>query len=61
VTITDDEFVADFTGSQLQVPGPISNTRTGLTSGVRAILKALTHGEVDSTVPINAARRSGSG
>jgi N-methylhydantoinase B len=43
VTITDDEFVADFTGSQLQVPGPINNTRTGLTSGVRAIFKALTN------------------
>jgi N-methylhydantoinase B len=46
VTITDDEFVADFTGSHPQVPGPINNTRTGLTSGVRAVFKALTNPEV---------------
>jgi N-methylhydantoinase B len=43
VTITDDEFVADFTGSHPQVPGPINNTRTGLASGVRAVFKALTN------------------
>jgi N-methylhydantoinase B len=46
VTISDDEFVADFTGSHPQVPGPINNTRTGLISGVRAVFKALTNPEV---------------
>jgi N-methylhydantoinase B len=46
VTISDDEFVADFTGSHPQVPGPINNTRTGLTSGVRAVFKALTNPEI---------------
>lgn len=43
VTISDEEFVADFTGSHPQVPGPINNTRTGLASGVRAVFKALTN------------------
>lgn len=46
VTISDDEFVADFTGSHPQVPGPINNTRTGLVSGVRAVFKALTNPEI---------------
>ncbi|MBJ7600862.1 MAG: 5-oxoprolinase [Candidatus Nephthysia bennettiae] len=46
VTISADEFVADFTGSNLQVPGPINNTRTGLVSGVRAVFKALTNPEI---------------
>lgn len=46
VTISDDEFVADFTGSHPQVPGPINNTRTGLASGVRAVFKALTNPEI---------------
>jgi N-methylhydantoinase B len=43
VTITDDEFIADYTGSHPQVPGPINNTWTGLASGVRAVFKALTN------------------
>ena len=43
VTISDEEFVADFTGSHPQVPGPINNTRTGLASGVRAVFKAVTN------------------
>jgi len=42
VTISDDEFVCDFTGSHPQVPGPINCTRTGLISEVRAGFKALT-------------------
>jgi N-methylhydantoinase B len=46
VTISADEFVADFTGSNLQVPGPINNTRTGLVSGMRAVFKALTNPEI---------------
>jgi N-methylhydantoinase B/oxoprolinase/acetone carboxylase alpha subunit len=37
VTITDDEFICDFTGTHPQVPGPVNCTRTGLHSGVRTI------------------------
>jgi N-methylhydantoinase B len=43
VTITNDEFIVDYTGSHPQVPGPINNTWTGLASGVRAVFKALTN------------------
>lgn len=43
ITITDDEFTVDYTGSHAQVPGPINNTRTGLESGVRTVFKALTN------------------
>ena len=46
VTISDDEFLADFTGSHPQVPGPINNTRTGLVSAVRAVFKALTNPDI---------------
>ena len=42
VTITDDEFVCDFTGTHPQVPGPINATRTGLFSSIRMIFKAVT-------------------
>jgi N-methylhydantoinase B len=49
VTITDDEFVADFTGSSLQVPGPINCTRTRLYSACRSIFKAIT----DPQSPVN--------
>jgi N-methylhydantoinase B len=42
VTITADRFVADFTGSHPQVPGPINNTYTGLVSGVRGAFLAIT-------------------
>ena len=42
VTITDDAFVADFTGSSPQVPGPINCTRTRLHSACRTIFKAIT-------------------
>lgn len=41
VTITDDEFICDFTGTHSQVPGPVNCTYTGLESGLRSILKAL--------------------
>jgi N-methylhydantoinase B len=41
VTITDDEFVCDFTGTHPQVPGPINCTLTGLHSGIRTIFKAI--------------------
>ncbi len=49
VTITDDKFICDFTGSHPQVPGPINAGRTGLESGVRVIFKALT----DPNIPAN--------
>jgi N-methylhydantoinase B len=49
VTITDDEFVCDFTGTHPQVPGPVNCTPTGLHSGVRTILKAIT----DPSIPVN--------
>jgi N-methylhydantoinase B len=42
VTISEDEFVCDFTGTHLQVPGPVNCTVTGLDSGVRTIFKAIT-------------------
>ncbi len=42
VTISDDEFVCDFTGTHAQVPGPINATRTGLLSSIRTIFKAVT-------------------
>jgi N-methylhydantoinase B len=50
VTITDTEFVADFTGSAPQAQGPINNSRTGLVSAVRMIFKALTNPHI----PANA-------
>jgi N-methylhydantoinase B len=37
VTITAERFVADFTGSSAQAPGPINNTRCGLESAVREV------------------------
>ncbi|HXE46268.1 MAG TPA: hydantoinase B/oxoprolinase family protein [Conexibacter sp.] len=49
VTITDDEFVADFTGSHPQVPGPVNCTETGLNSVVRALFLAIT----DPSMTIN--------
>lgn len=35
VTITDDSFTVDYTGSDLQAPGPINNTWCGLVSAAR--------------------------
>jgi N-methylhydantoinase B len=49
VTVTADKFVADFTGSAPQTPGPINCTWTGLVSAVRLIFKALT----DPHIPAN--------
>lgn len=49
VTITDDEFVCDFTGTHAQVPGPVNCTLTGLHSGVRTIFKAITGPQI----PVN--------
>ena len=42
VTIGDEAFIADFTGSAPQVRGPINCTRTRLHSASRAIFKAIT-------------------
>lgn len=42
VTITDNAFIADFTGSAPQVRGPINCTRTRLYSACRTIFKAIT-------------------
>ena len=49
VTVTADKFIADFTGSAPQTPGPINCTWTGLVSAVRLIFKALT----DPHIPAN--------
>jgi N-methylhydantoinase B len=43
ITITDDEFVCDFTGSHEQVPGPVNSSFTALASAVRAVYLALTN------------------
>jgi len=49
VTITDDEFIADFSGSSGQVPGPINCTRTRLHSACRSLFKSIT----DPSFPAN--------
>lgn len=49
VTIEDDAFVTDFTGSASQTRGPINCTRTRLHSSCRAMFKAVT----DSSTPVN--------
>ncbi|MCL4393690.1 MAG: hydantoinase B/oxoprolinase family protein, partial [Chloroflexi bacterium] len=49
VTITDDEFIADFTGSAPQVRGPVNCTRTRLFSACRSMFKAIT----DPQAPVN--------
>ncbi len=49
VTITDDEFICDFTGSAAQVPGPVNCGPTGLHAAVRTIWKGIT----DPQIPAN--------
>jgi N-methylhydantoinase B len=49
VTISDDAFICDFTGTHPQVPGPVNCTVTGLHSGVRTMLKAIT----SPSIPVN--------
>lgn len=49
ITITGDEFICDFTGTHPQVPGPVNCTLTGLHSGVRTMLKAIT----SPSIPVN--------
>ncbi len=46
VTITDDAFVADFTGSHPQVRGSINTTATNLGSRARAVFRAITAPQV---------------
>jgi N-methylhydantoinase B len=43
VTVDDDRFVCDFTGSHPQVPGPVNSSYTALVSAVRAIYLAITN------------------
>jgi N-methylhydantoinase B len=49
VTITEDEFVCDFTGSAEQVAGPVNCGPTGLQSAVRTVWKGL----IDPAIPAN--------
>jgi len=49
VTITDDEFIADYTGSDLQAPGPVNNTTCGLVSAVRQVFFSITNPGVVAT------------
>jgi N-methylhydantoinase B len=49
VTITDDMFEVDYTGSHPQVAGPINNTRVGLVCAAKTVFKALT----DPGLPAN--------
>jgi N-methylhydantoinase B len=42
VTIDEHGFIADFTGSSAQVPGPINGTRARLQSSCRVVFKAIT-------------------
>lgn len=49
VTITDDSFTADYTGSDLQAPGPVNNTYCGLISAVRQVFISITNPGVVAT------------
>jgi N-methylhydantoinase B len=49
VTISESEFICDFTGSAPQTLGPINCAYTGLVSAVRIVFKALT----DPHIPAN--------
>lgn len=42
ITITDESFTADFTGSSPQVPGPVNGTWARLQSTARVMFKAVT-------------------
>ena len=43
VSVSDDQFVCDFTGSHPQVPGPVNSSHTALVSAVCAIYLAITN------------------
>jgi N-methylhydantoinase B len=47
ITITDDEFIADFTGSHSQVPGPINSTYYATVAGVRTMFLGVTNPSQD--------------
>jgi N-methylhydantoinase B len=49
ITVSGTAFVCDFTGTHPQVPGPVNCTVTGLHSGVRTMLKAITGPQI----PVN--------
>lgn len=49
VTISDDEFLVDFTGSSPQVQGPVNCAEGAMVSAVKTIFKAL----VDPSAPSN--------
>jgi N-methylhydantoinase B len=49
VTITEDAFICDFTGTDPQTRGPVNCTWTGLDAAVRMVFKALT----DPHIPAN--------
>src|SRR2546421_5349144 len=49
VAVSPTSFVCDFTGTHPQVPGPVNCTVTGLHSGVRTMLKAITGPQI----PVN--------
>lgn len=48
VTITDDEFICDFTGSHPQVPGPVNGSYTTLMTDVRTVFLAITNPSQDA-------------
>lgn len=50
VTLREDAFIVDFTGSSPQAPGPINNTRTALESAVREVFMGI----VKPGIPANA-------
>jgi N-methylhydantoinase B len=48
VTVTDDEFICDFTGTAGETRGPVNCSWTGLNAGVRMVFKALTDPHIPS-------------
>lgn len=48
VTITDDEFICDFRGSNPQVPGPVNGSYTTLVTDVRTVFLAITNPSQDA-------------
>lgn len=46
ISISQEKFKVDFTGSAPQALGPINHSRTGLVSAVRTIFKALTNPQI---------------
>jgi N-methylhydantoinase B len=49
VTITEDEFIVDYTGTDRQSPGPVNNTACGLISAVRQVFMSITNPGVVAT------------